>query len=389
MDATARTLQELTDRLDALEAENRLLRQRAESRTQPVESAADGSAISVISRRKLVLGGGAAALGAAVVTASSTPAAAAPGAPLALEQGNPVNAPTSMSGDIRDMPLAGGPDASDVFTSVLSASNQHPNVGTGFYGYAQSYGVCGLASGANGTGVFGRSDVGGTGVHGWVYGDAVSSPVSDFTAGVWGQVSSSYPTAPAFLADGQIALRTLPNPGGAPASEGAVAGDLTIRREADGTATWWVCVEEASEGDDATFVRLAAPDSGGAFEPLPAPIRVYESRPGEAPATGPKTPLAVGTDRTIDCTLNTAGAVPTDARVLWINLAATQSTDAGYLAAHSADASWGGTANLNYAAGQDVSNAVTVRCDEGRITIRAGGPSGSVHFIVDVIGFSR
>lgn len=378
---TTQTLQTLTDRLDALEAENRSLR-------AVVDEHAD-TAPSALSRRRLVLGGGAAALGAVVgsVTASPVAAGGLAADPVLKNENNVVTAPTSITGDIRVVTKAG--DISDVFTTALAASNQNPTVGTALYGVAQSFGVAGLASNGDGTGVFGRSEAGNVGVHGFTYGDAVASPVSQFTSGVWGQISSSYPTAPAFLADGRITLRTLANPGGVPTSAGAEAGDLTIRREADGTATWWVCVEQASGGVDARFVRIAGPNAGGAFEPLPAPLRVYDSRVGEPPATGPKEALPVSTERTIDATLNTGGAVPADALVLWINLTATQGTHPGFLSAYSADVAWSGTSNVNYTAGQSIANAVTVRCDHGRIKVRAGGPAGTVHFIVDVIGFSR
>ncbi len=57
MDPTAQQLQDLTERLDALEAENRVLRNQVEA--QPA-----ATTTTMISRRRLMLGGGAAALGA-------------------------------------------------------------------------------------------------------------------------------------------------------------------------------------------------------------------------------------------------------------------------------------------------------------------------------------
>lgn len=330
--------------------------------------------------RRVLLVGGAAAVGAAAATSVPRTATAAGVNPVELDQSNTAKYPTKIKGDINELTEPGG-----LFTSAIVAQNDNATAGSGSYAVATSYGVNGLASGEGGTGVFGRSEAGGTGVHGFTYGSPAAA-AGTFTSGVWGQCS--YDESPAFLADGTITLRTLANAGGQPRSSDAKPGDLSIRTDGEGGSTWWVCVKEQDLPDSARFVRVASPGSVGAFEALTTPLRVYDSRVGAPPATGPKTPIVGPAERTIECWDTIGDLVPSNARALVINLTATGTSAAGWAAVFPAGATFGGTSNLNFAAGQTVANSVTVRCGpDASITVRVGEAGVSTNVIIDVMGF--
>lgn len=362
-------LDQLTNRLNRLEAENEDLRTRLDE---------DDAATRRVTRRALL--GGGVALGTAVAVAGPARAAAAP-IPLYMELNKDFNAginPTVLKGTI--VPKRG--DDLNVLTPAFRVVNQN-TTGTAISVYGASHGV--FAS-SMGVGVLSRSE-GGVGAEGWVDGFA-DDPASLTTSGVWGL--SSIDAAPAFLAGGDITLRTLENDGGIPDSDDARPGDLSIRTDGGGGSTWWVCVEEAAGGSPAQFVRVASPAAAGAFEALPAPIRVYDSRLGAPPVTGPKTPVVGPATRTVSCVENTAGAVPADARVVVVNLTATATSAAGFASVFPTGAAWAGTSNLNFAAGQTIANSVTVGCGPGAsIDVRIGPAAVSADIIVDVMGFYR
>ncbi len=356
-------------RLDRLEAENRALRERID----------EASPTARLSRRALL--GGGAALGTALAAGTSTSAAAAPAF---VEIDKPDNTGKNTTGLRGSIVLPGGGDP-DILTPALSVWNQSTIAGSAINVAAKSFG---LFSSSQGTGVLSRSDRGGVGVQGWVDGDPTLDPPTSTTSGVWGQ--SSYAAAPALLADADITLRTLDNPGGMPVSGDARPGDLSIRTDGSGGSTWWVCVHEAGGGEPARFVRVAAPGSVGAFEPLPAPIRVYDSRMGAPPATGPKTQLVGPGERVVSCEANTGGAVPSDALAVVVNLTIVGPSADGWAAVFADGAPWGGTSNINYTMGQNVANSAMVRCGPGAsIRVRNGQPGASVDFIVDVMAFAR
>ena len=370
-------LHQLSTRLDRLEAENQALRERLAS-----SPAGAGPDTPSISRRALVTGSAAVVAGTLASVASGDRAAAAPAAVI-LDEINDSTNPTVVRGPITELV----PDDTNILTGAFSANNTNATQGTGLTASGPSYGIF---SASPGVGVFTRSDGGGTAVYGWVDGDPVANPPGTSSAGVRGHAGSQYPTVPAFLATGTITLRSHENAGGVPASAGAEPGDLTIRRQADGSATWWVCVQEAVGPTAARFVRVAAPESAGTFETLPSPIRVYDARPGELPLTGPKVPLVGGVERVIDCTANTGGAVPSDATAVVINLAATGGSSPGYIGAYPAGAVWGGTASLNFNVAEAISNSTTVGCGTGaEIALLAGDAGTTVDVVVDVIGFYR
>jgi hypothetical protein len=72
----------------------------------------------------------------------------------------------------------------------------------------------------------------------------------------------------------------------------------------DATGDLWLCVGAGTPG---TFRKLSGPATAGALHLLPAPVRIYDSRPGSAPAVGSKTKLNGGEVRTLDCSANGTG----------------------------------------------------------------------------------
>lgn len=378
-------------RLDRLEAENRSLRhtidglRNSAATGAPARDAPDNDCDSeqdeaVLSRRRLMLGGGiAAAVGTIAAVGGGTPVAAAPGS-LAKDTINGVDAITGVQGSI----VPGSAS-----TPVFKVTNLNFDAGTALDALGYDAGVRAQALNGTGAAIFARHSAGGAGISSFVFGDPNTQPSSAASASIRAEVSSSYPEVPAFLALADVTLRTQNLASGVPESTDAEAGDLFVRASGTGGATWWVCAQPAAGGTPARFVRLMSDKSAGAFEALDAPIRVYDSRPAELPATGPKFALADGFERTVSCTLNTAGAVPNDATAVVINLAGTNTSGDGYLAAFPFGQAWGGTASLNLTAGQSTSNTTTVGCGaDARITIRAG-IQGAVDVVVDVIGFYR
>ncbi len=154
-----------------------------------------------------------------------------------------------------------------------------------------------------------------------------------------------------------------------------------IIRTDDGSA-WYV----TADGTPGTLRKLAGPTSAGTLHLLATPVRVYDSRVGEVPATAPKTPLS-GATRTIDCTLNSSG-VPAGAAGLVLNVTALSLSAVGYLSVSPGATGFSGTSTLNWnAVSAVVANSVTVGAGAGAtIDVTVGG-GGNTNFIVDVFGF--
>jgi hypothetical protein len=146
----------------------------------------------------------------------------------------------------------------------------------------------------------------------------------------------------------------------------------------------WLCVGAGTPG---TWVRLGASGSAGAFSVLPASVRVYDSRPGQAPtAVGPKSPLVAGSARSVAVTANGSG-VPADANAVCLNLTVVPRSPDGYLAAYKAGLAFPGTSTLNWASvGTPVANAATVALAGGQIDLLA---NASTDVVVDVVGYYR
>ena len=140
----------------------------------------------------------------------------------------------------------------------------------------------------------------------------------------------------------------------------------------DGAGNWWGATIDSAT--NAQWRKLAGPSTAGQLHVLPTPVRVYDSRPGEAPlAVGPKAPTTANGIRVIDTTANGSG-VPFDANAVLVNLTITGPQAPGFATAWPTGA-WPGTSNINFAAGQDIAATTVV----GR------GPSASIQILSNTV----
>lgn len=100
--------------------------------------------------------------------------------------------------------------------------------------------------------------------------------------------------------------------------------------------------------------------------------RAFDSRSG--------TRFAPGEERVVDLS---SRLIPT-ARAAVVNITATGTAGAGYLAAFRDGIVWPGNSTVNYGADQSVANTAIVSVNAGKIKIRCG--DAATHVIVDVVG---
>jgi hypothetical protein len=150
----------------------------------------------------------------------------------------------------------------------------------------------------------------------------------------------------------------------------------------DGAGDWWAAV--STEAANAQWRKLAGPATAGQLHILPAPVRVYDSRPGQAPvAIGPKSPTVQNEARMVDTTQNGSG-VPTSATAVLITLTITGPQLAGFATAWPSG-EWPGTSNVNFAPRQDIAATAIVGCGTGG-TIQVLS-NAVTDFLVDVSGY--
>jgi hypothetical protein len=180
------------------------------------------------------------------------------------------------------------------------------------------------------------------------------------------------------VADGALGNAWFPGGGKGRPGSSPGAGVVWV----DDAGDWWASIAQSP------FVghwrKLAGPSSAGQLHVLPVPVRVYDSRHGEAPTfVLPKFPTTPNETRVIQTTANYSG-VPLNANAVLVNLTITGPQTHGFAAAW-ATGTWPGTSSINFAAGQDVAGTTVVGC----------GPSSSIQimsntvtdFLVDVIGY--
>lgn len=129
----------------------------------------------------------------------------------------------------------------------------------------------------------------------------------------------------------------------------------------------------------------AAPTSAqpGTFTSL-EPARLLDTRT----ATGVPTTASVPGNGAVTFTVAGRGGVPTTgAAAVVLTVTVTRTSQAGHITAHPAGSAAPLASNLNFAAGQTVANAVTVKLSpDGRVTLRNGSPA-PVHLVADVAGW--
>lgn len=121
---------------------------------------------------------------------------------------------------------------------------------------------------------------------------------------------------------------------------------------------------------------------------LTTPVRIYDSRPGNNPATGPKTPLVGPVTRSnIDATLNGSG-VPAGAAGILANVTVVNTVGSGNLVAYKNGAAQPLASTINwFGNGQVLANTTVIALDaNGRFAVSIGASSQTDVF-VDVIGY--
>ncbi|MEO8265258.1 MAG: hypothetical protein ABI706_07060 [Ilumatobacteraceae bacterium] len=159
---------------------------------------------------------------------------------------------------------------------------------------------------------------------------------------------------------------------------GAVLGALYV----DGAGDWWAAT--VTDPSNPEWRKLAGPQSAGQLHLLNAPVRVYDSRPGESPtAVGPKAPTASNSPVTIDTRQNSSG-VPTTANAVLINLTIA-GPQAGGFASVWPSGPFPGTSNINFTPGQNIATSAVVGCGPGASILVMSNTV--TDFIIDVSGY--
>jgi len=303
----------------------------------------DGGSSGLVSRRRLfgLLGGAAAAgAGLAVIGSAGDPAGAV-NPSFILDQTNTGTAVTGL-------------------TASLAGPNPTLNVGNTGSGPA----IQGAAldeAGVVGVGPFGVMGVGSTSGLGYAIGGAFQTPSNGTSDGA--------------------NLYLEPTGGIGPPTGGLHnAGELYV----DDNAALFYC---RFGGNPGAWVNLS---TGSNFVPLPAPVRCYDSRAGQAPTDVTKGSLPAGQTRTIDVTHNSTG-VPTTAHAVLVNVAVVDTVSVGFLSMFSAGVTWPGTSSMNWFGSSQVlaNNATSAFQASGgaaNVSVLCGG-TGSTDFFVDVLGY--
>jgi len=135
-------------------------------------------------------------------------------------------------------------------------------------------------------------------------------------------------------------------------------------------------------------VTAAPGDADSTFVPTP-PCRLFDTRPGESPAGGQKTPLGPGQEITQQVTgsIGNCVGIPADAVAVTLNVTIANPTAQSNLRLWPANEARPTASNLNWLAGQSPTpNLVTVKLSpDGKI--KAFNAGGTVNVIVDLAGY--
>ncbi|HEV2237020.1 MAG TPA: hypothetical protein VGR57_10210 [Ktedonobacterales bacterium] len=231
-----------------------------------------------------------------------------------------------------------------------------------------------LPASPNQAAIAGYQSAGGAGAFG-VYGTATAG-AGVGGAGNYGGAFAGV-AAPLFLAPG-VSI-------GAPGSGTHVKGEVYV----DSAGVVWSCTNGGTPG---TWVRLTGVKSGvpgGAFNFLPAPIRIFDTRVGQpAPLPALKMPLVGASTTTIQVTgTSVLGvSVPLGAAGFFGNLTVTNPPGPGDLILWPHGAAQPLSSNINFSTGQTVANAIIIGLDpNGQMDLYAHVNGGDV--IVDVAGY--
>jgi hypothetical protein len=386
-----RELGELRSRLAQIES-NQATRQApiASRRRHRRATSRDDSPIAshAVSRRRLFgLLGGAAAVGTGLAVAGSAlvadPAGATTGGDLIIDGSAATN--SGVETTYLTTSGAGGGGAGTSFNNcALQVQSTATNTG-GIVAYAAGTGtgVTGLSFG--GTGVGGSDDTGfgmqgttDTGTGGSFFAESSGVGVlADSTSGIGlhagsGTGNSGQFDAPSAGSTGTHLLLSPSGTSGPPTGTGHTLGQFWV----DSAGKLFQCVVAGSPG---VWVSLSSP-----LVQI-APARIYDSRVGQLPSTGPKTPITTGTTVNLDVTNNASG-VPATASAVLGNLTVTNSGN-GFLTVYATGATPPATSNINLVPGVTLANNFTSKVGTGnKIAVTCGGP-GPTDFIVDLFGY--
>jgi len=245
----------------------------------------------------------------------------------------------------------------------------------GLYASSETgYGVYGQSStgnGATGAGLGGTS-AGGVGVAGVSNSGIAVSGTS--TNGVGGSFTGG-------LAPIALGLYTAP---GAPQGGPHIAGEIV----GDSNAELWVCVASGSPGSWTKLAHLApGATNGGAITYLSKPLRLLDTRPGQPAVNHPGAPYLAGSTHTITVAGATNGTVTVPATCVGAigNLTVIGQTGGGnYVELVPSGAGFSSTSNLNFVAGQLVSNSYNVGLNPSGYLDIILGSGGNADVILDL-----
>ncbi len=338
---------------------------------EPVPGVVAAGLPTTTDRRALFSRAAAAAAGAAVGAVAfggGAPVAAASG----TFDGNPALTVTGTGTNATGVTVT----TTGLGPAVSAQSVAGPGVralsGSGTAVFAQSGGT-GFAvdgSASAGVGVRGRSS---SGVGVW--GEAPTAVIAlGSTVGVASQVG---PAGTHLRLDGPSSL--VPPPG---STVQRFAGSM-VR---DNAGDLWYSIASGTPG---TWRRITGPNTAGALTLLAAPVRVYDSRPGQLPNVGVKAPLAGNTTRNVDVTANSSG-VPLGATGVLANVTVANTSAAGFVTGYRTGEPRPNASTLNwFQPGSVVANTTVIGCDaSGRLTLFASA-TGTTDVLIDVIGYFR
>jgi hypothetical protein len=139
-------------------------------------------------------------------------------------------------------------------------------------------------------------------------------------------------------------------------------------------------------GGSASTAGLYALNGVPVFVTLAAPLRVYDSRPGEQPLSGTKAPIGNGEDRVIQV-INTSSTFVT---AVLLTVTVVNTLGQGFLAVLEGSGTFGvpnAFSSMNwYLNGQILANTVVSAVNaSGQVKVHCGG-GGQTDFVVDTVG---
>ena len=124
---------------------------------------------------------------------------------------------------------------------------------------------------------------------------------------------------------------------------------------------------------------LAASDGGGPFTPV-TPIRILNTRSGTGAPAAP-----IGPGGTLSVQVSGNNGIPSNATAVVLSVIALSPTANGFLTVYPDGQSRPGTSNVNFTAGQTITNLVTVPVTDGKVDF--WNSAGSTYVVADLQGY--